>query len=306
MKNFNISNFATIISEEASPSVPRGLAYARVGLPKRGKTYWAARWNPTHDPARTLFLDADKCVLRYPHLYPNMIVMPLVSWDPPRDKEGKPIPANQRGYWHNKQQINAWSYKEVLAIIRSMANSGYLQENFDTVAIDTVDILQEWAEQYHLSLVNAKRDDKDKVDTIGELGQAHGSAWSDARMVLLNGIQDLLDICRNAEIDVVLDVHAKTTTQVGNVWQRDPALRAGVVAGLFGMVDIIGYCNVQDTLEPDGSEFGTVYKGQAYVISYNVSSEITTGGSRLGAIVNKTLPNCYQAIMAEYDKEVKS
>ncbi len=279
------------------------MIYARVGLPKRGKTYWAARWNPTHDPKRTLYLDADKCILRFSQLYPGMATLPLVSWVPPVDKNGKPLPPDERGYWHNRKQIRAWSFKETIALIRAMAANGILQQNYDTVAIDTIDILQDWSEQYHIDTVNAKRKAEEKVDTLGELSAAHGSAWSDARNVLTDALWSLSDILRSAEIDGVYNIHAKTTTQVGNVWQRDPALRGGVTAALFGMVDVVGYCNVEDTNKPDGDDFGTVYKGQRYIISYTVGSEITTGGSRLGPIVNRTLPNCYQAIMKAYEEE---
>ena len=302
--DFNIGNYATVIeAASASNTLPRGTVYARVGLPKRGKTYWAARWNPTHDPARTLYLDADRCVLRYPYHYPNMTTLPIISWVPPTDSSGKILPPDQRGYWNNRKQIRAWSFKEAIALIRTMASNGVLQEKFDTVAIDTVDILQDWSEAYHLSQVNAKRKAEERVDTIGELGVVYGSAWSDARNVLIDSIASLVEIVRNVDVDCVLNIHAKTTTQVGNVWQRDPALRGGVTAALFGMVDVVGYCNVQDTTKKDGDDYGTVYKGQSYVISYTVTSEINTGGSRLGPIVNKTLPNCYKAIMAEYARE---
>ena len=302
---FNIADFAVTIDENVPNNAPpRGTIYARVGLPKRGKTYWGARWNPTHDPKRTLFLDCDKCVLRYPWDYPGMTTLPIISWAPPIDANGKTIPPEQRGYFVKGKQVKAWSFKEAIALIRAMSQNGLLQANYDVVCIDTVDILQDWSESYHLSIVNAKRKPEDRVDTIGELGTAHGSAWSDSRMVLTNALDSLGDICRSAEVDLVLDIHAKTTTQVGNVWQRDPALRGGVTAALFGMVDVIGYCNIEDTNKPDGSDFGTVYQGQRYTISYTVSSEVTTGGTRLGPIVNKTLPNCYQAIMAEYAKEV--
>lgn len=302
-KDFNFDDFITR-SSVSDDAVPRGIVYARVSLPKRGKTYWGARWNPTHDVKRTLFLDAERCVLRFPE-YNGMPTLPLMSWDAPRNESGKAVPLDQRGYVVNRKQVKAYSFKEALGLIRVVASKGQLAEMCDVICIDTVDILQDWSEAYHVAQANARRKEDEQVSTLGELGQAHGSAWSDARMTLLNPMGDLFDICRSNDIDCVVNIHSKTTTQVANVFQRDPALRAGVASALFGMVDVIGYCNLETTNEPDGADYGTVFNGQAYVISYTVSSEMTTGGSRLGFLANKTLPNCYQAIVAEYKKGKK-
>lgn len=297
-KKVDLSVFSDTVAVDQN-AVPRGIAYLRIALPKRGKTYWGARWNATHDVKRTLFLDTEKCTARFPE-YNGMTTINLTSWEPPRGSDGKVLAPQARGLFINGKPAKALSFTEAVGLIRAMGSE--LSESFDTVCVDTIDILQEWSEAYHISLINAKRKEEDKVLTLGELGTAHGSAWSDARSVLIKSLDSLIDICRNVGVDIVMNVHSKTTTQVANVWQRDPALRAGVSSALMGLVDVVGYCNIEDTLDNDGSKFGTVYNGQAYTISYSASSEITTGGSRLGFLVNKTLPNCYQAIVEEYDK----
>ena len=301
--SINLDDFATVV-EASNEQMPRGIAIAITGLFKRGKTYGLSRFNPSGDVRKTLFIDTERCVLKYEE-YNGMTVLPCISFAPPRDGDGKIIPPEDRNYIINGKNFKAWSFQEICAIVHSLKASGMLHQQFELVAIDTVDNLQNWAEAYHLEKYNQKqRSLKEKgevVDSIGEI--PYGSGWSDARDELVRPLLRMKEEVNQVGVDFGISIHAKTTSQVKNIYQRDPALRAGVTNALFGEMDLIGYVNVEDTDLPDGAEFGAVFQGKLHTISFVVSEEIMTGGTRLNRLVNKTLPFSYQALVNEYKKK---
>ena len=284
----------TDVSETA---MPIGNAYCFTGLFKRGKTYNAARWNPSCDAKKTLILDAERCILKFPE-YNGVKVLPLTSWVAPVDANGVTVAPSERGLYSNGQPIKAWSFKEAIALIKVMAKKGDLKNMFETVMIDTVDVLQTWAEQHYIADQNTRKKDDEQVFSIGDV--AHGAAWSDARDILVTPLLELKSIVTGAGLDFIIIVHSKTTTQVANKYQRDPALRAGVANAIFGQMDAIGYVNVEDSVLPDGANNGTVYNGVQYTVSFMNSQEILTGGSRLKALVNETIPFSYKAAIDLY------
>lgn len=287
----------TTTSNASNERIPRGVVWAFTGLFKRGKTYGASRWNPSGTQKKTLYLDAERCVLRWEE-YAGMNVLPISSFSPPRDANDKIIPPGKRGYIIDGTEIKSWSFKEAVALIKHLAEDGTLAKNFEIVVVDSVDALQKWSEEAYLDNLNKSRDKDEKVYSIGDI--PHGAAWSDARNELCRPILALRNTVINAGIDLGLVIHSKTTTQVSNKFQRDPALRAGVTNALFGEVDAIGYIDIEETNLPDGANYGSVFQGQQHTISFNVFGEILTGGIRLSKLVNKSFPFAYKAIEEEY------
>lgn len=278
-------------------SVPRGVTWVFTGLPKRGKTYGASRWNHSLSPTRTLYLDAEKCVLKWKE-YNGMTVIPITSFDRPIDKDGNVKKMDDRGLYLNGEQVRSLSFAEALVLVKQLVKEGELHKNFDIVILDTVDVLQRWAEESYIADLNATRKSGEQYGSIGDV--PHGAAWGDARDKLVRPILEMRDAVTSCEVDFGMIIHSKTKTQVDNTYQRDPALRAGVTNALFGEVDAIGYINVEDSHLPNGAEFGAVNEGQLHTISFSVREEILTGGIRLGKLVNKTLPFSYAAIEREY------
>jgi len=302
LKELDILEYASVGNTDGT-IMPRGSTYVFTGLFKRGKSYGASRWNPTGDTSRTLYLDAERCVLRFKE-YNGMTTLPLTSFTIPKDEKGTPIPPEKRGYSINGKPIKSWSLKEAIALIRVMANRGLLQEKFDIVVLDTLDVLQKWSEEYFLAEYNKTKEPKDQVFSLMDVGGGHGAAWSDARDVLVRPLLELREIVTGMNVDMAWLIHSKTTTQVANKFQRDPALRAGVTNALFGEADAIGYIDVEDSNLPDGSLYGCVHSGILHTVSFVTESEILTGGSRLGPLVGKTLPFSYQAAQEEYRKSI--
>jgi len=301
-KKLNLDDFATRV-EASNDEMPRGIAIAVTGLFKRGKTYGLSRFNPSQDVRKTLFIDTERCVLKYEE-YNGMTVLPCISFAPPRDKNGKIIPPEDRNYIIRGKRYKAWSFQEICAIIHSLAVSGQLNEQFELVAVDTVDNLQTWSEAYYLESYNQRVSGKDKGEPVESIGEIpHGAGWSDARDILVRPLIRMKEEVNQIEVDFGMSIHAKTTTQVKNFYQRDPALRAGVTNALFGEMDLIGYVNVEDTDLPDGAEYGAVFQEKLHTISFSVSDEILTGGTRLSKLANKTLPFAYQALANEYKRK---
>lgn len=291
-------DYATV-SNASNDAVPRGVAWAFCGLFKRGKTYGAARWNPSGSTQKTLYLDAERCVLRWEE-YAGMTVLPITSFNPPKESDGKIIPPDKRGYIVNGETKKAWSLKEAMAIIKAMVKNGDLAKHFEIVVIDSVDALQKWSEESYLDELNKNKEKDEQVFSIGDV--PHGAAWSDARYTLVNPLVELKELVTSVGVDIGFVIHSKTTTQVANKWQRDPALRAGVTNALFGEIDAIGYIDIEDSIKENGAVFGTVYEGHMHTISFNIYGEILTGGIRMNKLVNKTFPFAYKAIEEEYKK----
>lgn len=297
------------ISSVNENEMPKGLVWAFVGLPKRGKTYGISRFNPSQDITKTLFLDLEMCTLEYPE-YRGLHVLPITSYTPPTvvvEVNGKKtkeiVPSSERPLYVGGKQIRNYSIIEAISIIKSMEKSGALK-NFESIVIDTVDALQGLIEEKCIEEYN-EENPKKPVNSIGDIG-SYGSGWDLAKRRLVSGpssvIKELKTISARTGIEIVLSIHSKTTTQIEGRVQRDPALRAGNTLALFAEVAAIGYVDNHKTSLPDGSNGGSVGKGKQHTVSFITNSEETTGGTRLSSLVGKTVPFSYQEIKKEYEK----
>lgn len=313
MSTKDLSSYFTITNVNPK-KMPKAKVWAFVGLPKRGKTYGASRFNSSSDVTKTIFIDLEMCSLEYPE-YNGLNVLPVISYDAPRrtkrdekgnailSESGAPIteviPTSERDLYVEDESIPAYSMREVLVILKAMDKAGLLR-NYETLVIDTVDKLQALVEEFTVEEYN-KKHPQDKANAIGEIGE-YGAGWDSAKKRLINGtILEIKAICARNQLELCLCIHSKTTTQMKGKQQRDPALRQGNTLSLFGEVAAIGYIDNEPTALPDGANSGSVKNGKQYTISFVSNSEETTGGSRFNKLVGKTLPFSYAEIKKEYE-----
>lgn len=288
-----------------STKMPRGLVWHFIGLPKRGKTHGASRFCPSGDISKVLYLDLEQCVRRFPQ-YNGLNSITITSYRPPMRKklvDGKPVigadkkpvmeivPPSDRGLTINGSPVLALSMIEALVLIKEANKTGEIKQ-FETVVIDTLDVLQAWGEQDLLQQLG--------VASLGDI--AHGAAWDDARKKVLRPLDEIIEIIRSNEIELVLLTHSKQTTQVADKLQRPTALRGGLEIAINGRADFVGYIDARPSILPEGSENGTVSSGYQRVITSSAKSE-EVSGSRLSPLVGKTIPYSYQSIKSEFEGE---
>ncbi len=305
-----------LITNQVSPyKMPTSNVWAFCGLPKRGKTTGAVRFNESNSVEKTIVIDLEKCVSKYPQ-FQGANVLNVGSYDPPmrpkKDKNGKvihdkhdkeiyePIPVKERGFIINSEELPIYSMTEAMAILNVASNEGELKQ-YDTIVIDTVDALQTLVEDWVIREHN--KENEEKVYALADIG-SYGSGWDKAKRKLMSVILQLKDIIEKNQMELCLCIHSKTTTQIENKIQRDPALRNATALTLFGECGIIGYVDSVQTRKKS-NKYGTIAEGKEHVISFDTRSEVLTGGTRLSRLVGKTLPFSYNAIKEEYEDQNK-
>jgi len=306
-----------LINDVSEDEMPRGRTWAFISLPKRGKTTGSARFNPSGSPEKTLFLDLENCVSHYPQFKGLNIInigMYHTPQRPKKDESGKEIldknnnpvfetvPLKERNYYVAGKPTPIFSVIETIAIIKQMAKDGTLQK-YESVVLDTVDILQYLCEEATVDEYNARLKSKDnEVSSVGEIGE-WGSGWDVARKKVMSIIYELKSLTSKFQLELCLPIHSKTTTQLKGKTQRDPALRQGLALALFGQCDLIGYIDQEPCENDDGDLDGTVFRNKVHTISFITNSEELTGGTRLGALVGKTFPFSYKIIKQSYERK---
>lgn len=292
--------------------LPAAKTWAFVALPKRGKTSGIARFNRSGDMSKTIFLDFENCVLHYPQ-FKGLNVMNINSYSTPKRPvlddngktvlvDGKPkmesVPLLERGFHVNGIDTPVYSVMEVLAILNAIDQQGGLKD-YESIAVDTVDILQSLVEEHVIQEYNTK--EKTNCLSIGDIGE-YGSGWDQSKKIVIGVILELKKLCEKNNLELCLSIHSKTTTQIKGKTQRDPALRAGTTLSLFGHCAAIAYVDREYTDKKDGDDDGTVYKGQQYTISFMSSSEELTGGTRFQKLVGETVPFSYKLVKQKYEE----
>lgn len=294
--------------------LPKAKTWIFVGLPKRGKTYGASRFNPSMSVEKTIYIDLEHCTLEYPE-YRGLNILPVTSYVAPlaKDENGnyienpqspgsyKKLTPKERSIFVGGNEVQTYSIVEVLAILKALEKSGQLK-NFESIVIDTVDQLQAMVEEETINEYNEKS--RTQVTSIGDIGE-YGSGWDNARKKIVSVVRELKTLASRNNLELVLSVHSKTTTQLKGKTQRDPALRTGVGLTLFGEAAAIAYIDRVDTNKNDGDDYGTVKDGKQYTMSFVSNSEETTGGSRFSKLVNKTFPFSYGSLLDAY-KEIST
>ncbi len=263
-------------------SMMSGLTWYVIGQPKTGKTTQLSKWSKIGSEG-TLVLDTDLGT----DFLENANVVPVTSIYPPKRQNGdkvEVIPPDQRGYVYRNgpevgNPITVYSIGEIIQAMHSEQGLG-----FDTIVIDTVDKLNEWAE----AQVKAEL----KIDEIGDA--AFGAGWSKARDMVLDIVMEFQNYVKKTGKCLVLVSHSKETQITDNKVQLSPALPAGLGKKLVAISDAIGYSTVdKETQKP--------------ILSFEAYDERTIG-SRIPNLHNKVFDFDYNTIMeaATSDDKVKS
>ena len=311
------------VTSNLDPNVmPKGGIWCFIGLPKRGKTHNSARFNPSSDRSKTLYIDLENTILRFPQ-HSGTKVLPTAYYLPPKrdklDAAGKKIlnsknvpeqeivPLTQRGYCINGEDKPLFSIREVVTILKAASANGELKE-YESIVIDTVDVLQDLIEAHVINEYNKEMKSVQGrlARGLGEIGE-RGTGWDNAKKLLLEILNDIYQIAQRHQLELIFLIHSKTTTQLPDgKSQRDPAIRPSTSLTLFGMVDIIGYVDRVSTHKSDGDDDYTVANGLQYTVNFKTYSEELTGGSRFEHLVNKIVPFSYKEIKKEYEQSIKT
>jgi hypothetical protein len=179
----------------------------------------------------------------------------------------------ESGYGNIKSDIIIpKSYQEFLKEIRNPKNL----KSYDTIIIDTIDIVYEWIEKDTIDTLN--RSFKTGYGSIGEF--PHGTGWSVARMNTKKFIfSDLFNITRMNK-NVVIIAHEKATTITRNGKDETafklalPGQTSSTVASLADVVGRVYSKSIAGRLEPR--------------ISFAPGQD--DGGSRIKSLANKDIP----------------
>ncbi len=256
-----------------------GITWYVIGQPKTGKTTNLSKWSDIGSEG-AIILDTDLGT----DFLNNANIVPIVSIYPPKRKAGNGteiVPSTERGYVYRngKERGNPMSVYSIGEIIQAMHSEDGLP--YDTIVIDTVDKINEWAE--------AKVKAELGIDEIGQA--AFGAGWAKAKELVINIVSEFQNYVKKNGKSLVLVSHAKETTMTDGKVQLGPALPAGLGKKLVGMSDAIGYSTVdKDTKKP--------------MLSFESYDERTIG-SRIPTIHNKIFEFDYKTIKSAALKEPK-
>tara|TARA_R100001463_G_scaffold31673_3_gene71394 strand:- start:623 stop:1531 length:909 start_codon:yes stop_codon:yes gene_type:complete len=260
----------------------KGITWYVIGQPKTGKTTNLSKWSDIGSEG-TLILDTDLGT----DFLNDANIVPILSIYPPYemvDSKKILIEPNKRGFVHRNgpnrgKEMSVYSIGEIIQAMHSDPGLG-----FDTIVIDTVDKINEWAE------AQVKADLG--IDEIGDAG--FGAGWAKAKDMVINIVSEFQNYVKKHGKTLVLVSHAKETQMTDGKVQLGPALPAGLAKKLVGMSDAIGYSTVdKETQKP--------------MLSFESYDERTIG-SRIPTIHNKVFEFDYSTIKRaalEEPKEVK-
>lgn len=161
-------------------------------------------------------------------------------------------------------------------------------QGYETIIIDTLDDVYDWAEEEACAQLTTKL--KMKIDNVGEA--PHGAGWGNARNRLLGFVEVWKGLGKN----VIFIAHSQAaSTEQGTVATKARTIDfPGKLAHrLPGKVDIIGYCySVKEGV-------GTSRSINRY-ISFEPYEELEAG-CRYKELNGKVLPMTFQAIKDCFD-----
>lgn len=170
------------------------------------------------------------------------------------------------------------NYQEFLREIQNRKNL----KPYNTIVIDTIDIVYEWVEQRTISTLNSSF--KTSYNSIGEF--PHGTGWAVARMNTKKFIfKDLFDITRTGK-NVVIIAHEKAITITRNGKDETayklalPGQTSSTVSSLADAVGRVYSKSIAGRLEPR--------------ISFAPGTD--DGGSRIKALANKDIPLDFEVL----------
>ena len=259
--------------------MPTGLTWLFIGAPKTGKSTQAAKWSE-RGAEGVLLIDTDLGS----DFIDGVNRVTVTSINPPtRPKmhegqlqftaEGIPleeeIPPDERGFVYrsgpNKgQPMAVYSLAEVVFDLED----NWKELGYDTIVIDTVDVVNEWIED----IVNP--------DGFG-LG-AYGTDYyksTKKNMDIMIKLQRLVKKHGGSLLEIS---HSKKSVEVDGKIQLMPELPRGLASKMCAKADVIGYATIDK-------------KTGRHMISF-VGYDERSVGSRLEPLHGKELPFDYQAV----------
>tara|TARA_Y100000310_G_scaffold77401_1_gene74012 strand:+ start:243 stop:1115 length:873 start_codon:yes stop_codon:yes gene_type:complete len=273
--------------------LPGGLTWFIIGQPKSGKTTATSKWSNKGN-AGVLIIDTD----RGGQYVEGANIVPCISLKTPirakKTKEGKQlvrngvpeyeaIPPEKRGYFHtigeDKGKPKAvYSLDEIYKALKEEWSG----MPYDTLVIDTVNMLNTWSEQRVCKEL--------KIKTMGDA--EFGKDWGRAKKEVLTYILKFQKLVWQTATTLILISHSKQTIMIDNKAQLTPELPRGLANNICGKSDIIGYTT--------GSN-----KDNKFEISFQAYDERSIG-SRLRPLAQKKLPLDYKAILKEVNSYKES
>jgi len=259
--------------------MPKGITWYFIGAPKTRKTTVASEWSEKGADG-VLIIDTDLGTdfvenanrISVTSLNPPMRVR-MLNGLPALDKDGKQIvevvPPLERGFHHRTGAL-AGTPMEVYSLAEVVYDllENFREYNVDTVAIDTVDMVNEWIE-YEIS-----------PDGMGTKG--YGTDWSQAKTKNMDIMLKLQQLIKKEGADLILISHSKKSTEVDGKVQLMPDLPSGLAGKMCAKADVIGYTTIDKKT------------GDAYMsfVGYDERSV----GSRLRPLSGRNIKFSYEAI----------
>lgn len=270
--------------------VPDGLTMLFFGPPKTHKTTEACSWSKKGKEGTLLidtelggdYVDGANRVVCTSLNQPTRPVMR--DGKQVLDATGLParevIPPEERGYVYQTgtekgKPMPVYSLAEIIINMFDMVDKG--QFPFETVIIDTIDQINDWAE---LDVCEQLK--------IQAMGQAdYGSDWALARNKVASIVEKLKVKFKKHGINLILVSHAKTSAIVGKKVQLGPDLPKGLSKKLMGMFELIGYTSINE-------------KSKKAELTFDGFDEIQMG-SRLRPLSGQTIPFSYEAFIKKVE-----
>jgi len=262
--------------------MPSGLTWMFIGAPKTGKSTQAAQWSE-RGAEGVLLIDTDLGS----DFIDGVNRITVTSINPPTrirelngeiqfDKNGVPIteeiPPLERGFSYRNGPLKGkpmpvYSLAEVVFDLED-----HWQElGYDTIVIDTVDMVNEWIEE----IVNPT-----------DFGQgAYGADYFKSTKKNMDIMLKLQFLIKKHGGSLILNSHSKKSVEVDGKIQLMPELPRGLASKMCAKADVIGYTTIDK-------------KTGKHKISF-VGYDERSVGSRLKPLHGKELPFSYEEVKAE-------
>ncbi|MBT7929794.1 AAA family ATPase [Candidatus Peregrinibacteria bacterium] len=265
---------------------PGGMTVYIIGQPKTRKTSQASKWS-NKGTEGVILLDTEggaefaegANVVSVTSLNPPMRPLMLGGKQKINDDMSKAfevIPPLERGYYHptgpdKGKPMETYSLIEAYKWL----NKEWDSLPYDTIVIDTIDIVNGWIEDIVLKEL--------EIDTMGQGGW--GADWGLARRKNLDTIGRFQKLVKKKSATLVIISHSKTSSVVDAKVQLTPDLPRGLGYALAGKAELIGLAFFEKAgIDP--------------MMSFKAYDERVVG-SRLRPLAQKTLPFDYEAIQKE-------
>lgn len=159
--------------------------------------------------------------------------------------------------------------------------------DFETIVIDSMDIVQEWTQGAAIKYLNKKF--KKNYEDVGEI--PNGAGWADSRTRMMS----FVEAWKRVPANIVYVAHTKAVmAEKGGIMEKSKTLDlSGKLAHRIpAKIDNIGYCFAERVKVDDGFEIRRFISFQPY--------EELEAGCRRKALTGKIIPMTFQDIRAQF------